>query len=96
MAERDGAAADIHLLVRQAKFVFAVYGHGGESFVQLDDVNVADAEVEFRQQLWDGDAGPNAHDPGCEAGDGGADEFAEDGLSEFDGTGALHQEDSGG
>ncbi len=90
MAQRDSTAPDVHLLVWQRQLVLAVHGHGCEGLVHFDDIDVADAEVVLVQQLRDGDGGPDAHDARREAGDGGADEFGEDGLAELDGARALH------
>ena len=76
--------------------MLAVDGHAGESLVDLDDVDIGlEVQVEFRQELGDGDGGADAHDAGRDAGHGGADELGEDGLLQFEGFGAFHEKDGG-
>ena len=54
-----------------------------------------EVEVEFPEELGDGEGGAYTHYPGSDTGDCGAAEFGEDGLMELEGAGALHEEDGG-
>lgn len=93
----DGSAAHVHLGRVDAEDVGAVDGHGGESLVEFDEVDVGlEVEVELGQELGDGEGGADAHDAGGDAGDGGAAEFAEDGLVHLLRRRAFHEEDGGG
>lgn len=97
MTQRDSAAAHVHFRRVDAKDVGAVDGHGGKSLVEFDEVDVGlEVEVEFGQEFWNGEGGANAHDTGCDAGDGGAAEFAEDGLVHLLRRGTFHEEDGSG
>lgn len=96
VTQRDGPAPDVHLGRVDAEDVGAVDGHGGEGLVEFDEVDVVlEVEVEFGQELGDGEGGADAHDAGGDAGDGGAAEFAEDGLVHLLRRGAFHEEDGG-
>ena len=54
-----------------------------------------EVEVEFSEEFGDGEGGADAHYSGGDAGDGGAAEFAEDGLVHLLSEGAFHEEDGG-
>ena len=97
MPQRNRPAPHIHLHSIDPQNVDAVDGHGRERLVEFDDVDVVlQTEVEFPEEFWDGEGGAYAHYSGRDAGDGGAAEFAEDGLVHFEGGGAFHEEDGGG
>ena len=97
VTQRDGPAPNVHLGRVDAEDVDAVDGHGGEGLVEFDEVDVVlEVEVEFGQELGDGEGGADAHDAGGDACDGGAAEFAEDGLVHLLRRGAFHEEDGGG
>lgn len=91
----NGAASDVQLRVVDLQHVLAVDGHGSESLVELDEVDVLDVQAVLGQQLWDGDGRADAHDPGCETRDGGADELGQDGLAQLESLGALHEQHGG-
>lgn len=96
MAQCDGSAPDVHLRRVDAEDVCAVDGHGSESLVDLDDIDVVlKIEVELAQELGDGEGGADAHDTGGNAGDGGTTEFGKDWLVHLLGGGPLHEEDGG-
>ena len=96
VTQRDRATSHIYLRVVETQHVDAVDSHGCKGLVDLEEVDVVLGQVEFVKEFGDGDRGADAHDARGEAGDGGAAEFGEDGLAEFDGFGAFHEEDSGG
>jgi hypothetical protein len=96
VAERDSAAPDVELVVVDLEGLEAVDRHGGESLVELDEVNVVEGKLELVEELGDGDRGTDTHDPRGQTGDSGADVLGEDGLAEGLGLGALHQQDGGG
>jgi hypothetical protein len=95
VTKRNRSSSGVHLLVWQLENVFAVDGHGGKGLVDFDDVAVVDGDVEFCEELGDGDGGADTHDTRGKTGDGDADKFGEDGLAELDCTGAFHEEDGG-
>lgn len=72
----------------------AVNSHGGESLVELEEINVVDSEAELLEELGDGDGWADTHDAGRKTGNGGAAELGEDGLAELLSGGALHEENS--
>lgn len=80
----------------QSEHVEAVDSHGGEGFVDLNDVDIIFGQLELGQELWDGDRRSDAHNAGWDACDGGTDKLGEDGLAELDGFGALHEKNSCG
>ena len=97
MTQRNSPTSHIHFRRIDAEDVDAVDGHGRERLVEFDDVDVVlEVEVEFPEELWDGEGGAYAHYSGRDARDGGAAEFAEDGLVHLLGRGAFHEEDGGG
>lgn len=96
MTKGNGSTSDVHLLVWDLEDIFAVDGHGGESLVNLDDVAVIDSDVVFGEELGDGDGRADTHDTGGQTGNGGTDILGENWLSEFDGAGALHEENGSG
>ena len=71
MPERDRAAVDVDLLGIQAELVDARDRLAGERLVELDEVEVVDAEPGPRERLAGGRHGPEAHDRRVDAGDGG-------------------------
>lgn len=85
VAESNGASPGVHLGPVQVELVAAVDGHGGKGLVDLNDVNVVEADVVDGEQLGDGKAGANAHDAGGQAGDGRADVLGHDGQAQLDG-----------
>lgn len=86
MTQRNRPSPDIHLRAIDAQIIDAVDGHGGEGFVDLDDVDIcAQVEGEFGEEFGDREGGADAHYPRGDAGDGGADVFGEDGLGEAEG-----------
>ena len=96
MPQRNSPTPDIHLTAINAQHIRAVHGHGSERLVDLNEINVgSEIEVVFGEELGYGDGGADAHYSGGDAGDGGADEFGEDGLVEGEGFGAFHEEDGG-
>ena len=96
MSQRNSATPRVHLLAGQAKSLPAVNSHASESLVDLNDVDVVEGDVVDGEEFGDGDGGADAHDAGGETGGGGGDVFAEDGLAELLGGGALHEEEGGG
>lgn len=96
MSQRDRPTARVHFGGVEPENVQTVDGHGGEGFVELDDVDVVFGQVEFREELGHGERGPDAHDARGDAGYGGAAEFGEDGLVHFLCFRAFHEEDCGG
>lgn len=95
MPQRDGSTPDVHLRGIDAELLRAVHCHAGERLVELDDVDVREAEAVLAQQLGDGERGADAHDAGRQPRDGGADVLGEDGLPHGERGGALHQEEGG-
>lgn len=93
VAERNGAAADVHLAVVNLERVLAVDCHAGESLVQLDNVDVVDGNVELAQKLGNGNRGANTHDAGSQAGNGGTNKLGHNGLAKLNGLGTLHEKD---
>lgn len=96
VAEGNGAAAGVHLGPVEAELVPAVDGHGAKGLVELDDVDVGEANVVLLEQLGDGDGRADTHDAGRQAGNGRADVLGEHGEAELDGHGALHEHHGGG
>ena len=97
MTQRNSPTSHVHFRRIVAEGVDAVDGDGRERLVEFDDVDVGlEVEVEFSEELWDGEGGAYAHYSGGDARDGGAAEFAEDGLVHLLGRGAFHEEDGGG
>lgn len=95
MTQRNSSTPDVHLRVVDLQGVEAVDGHGRESLVDLDEVNVIEGKAELGEQLGNGDGWADTHDAGSETSDGGADVLGEDGLAELLGCGALHHQDGG-
>lgn len=86
MAQRNGAAPDVHLRGIDPQRVNAVHRHRRERLVELNDVDVhGEVEVEFPEELGDGEGGADTHYARGDAGDGRAAEFGEDGLVEGEG-----------
>lgn len=96
VAERNGTTAGVDLGMVQTQDVDAVDGHGGKGLVDLEDVDVFLGQLELAQEFGDGGRRADAHDARGNTGDGGAAEFGEDRLAEFDGFGAFHEENAGG
>ena len=96
MTQRDRSAPNVQFRRVDLEHVGAVDGHGGEGFVDFDEVDVGlEVEVEFAEEFGDGEGGADAHYAGGDAGDGGAAVFGEDGLVHLLSGGALHEEDGG-
>ena len=96
MPKGDRAALGIDLVERDAQLVDAPQTLTGEGFVDLEDVDVVLADAGLLERDRDGFPGPDAHKEWRDANDRGRDEFAEDGLAELLGCGALHEQDGGG
>ena len=77
MAERDRAAVDVHALRVEAELADHREALRRERLVQLDEVEVGDADAGPREQLAHGRHRPDAHHARIDAGDGAADEAAE-------------------
>lgn len=96
MTQRNSSASDVHFRRVDAEDVCAVDGHRSESLVDFDDVDVVlEVDVEFAEELGDGEGGAYAHYSRSDAGDGRAAVFGEDGLIHLLGEGALHEENGG-
>ncbi len=96
MAQRNRSAPHVQFRMIDIQRVETVYAHRGECFVEFNNVDVGlEVEVVFGEELGDREGGTDPHYSGGDAGDGGADEFGEDGLVEFEGAGAAHEEDGG-
>src|SRR6478752_9859820 len=52
MAERDGAAADVEPVIRDAQSIPAINHLAGKGFVQLPQVDIVHLEPMTPQQLW--------------------------------------------
>src|SRR4029453_16653507 len=79
VAEGDGAAVDVDLVEVEAQLAEDGQGLGGEPLVELDQVNVVQAEPGQLQHLGDGHGGADAHDVGRDPADGVAHEPAQEG-----------------
>ena len=53
MAERAGAAIDVELLARDAEIALRRHRHHGEGFVDLEQIDIADAPADLVEQLVD-------------------------------------------
>jgi hypothetical protein len=73
VAERDGTAVDVHLRRIEAKLTDAGDRLAGEGLVELDEVEILDAEAGALERLAGGRDGPDPHDGGIHAGDSGRD-----------------------
>ncbi len=62
MAERDGAAVDVELLVGDAELALAVDRLAREGLVDLEEVDVVDREAGLREQLLHRRERADAHD----------------------------------
>lgn len=97
VAEGDGAALRVDLLLGDAELVGAPEALAGEGLVDLEDVDVGVGEAAGELvDLGDGLPRALAHEQGLDAGDAGGDVLAEDGLAQLLGRGALHQQHGGG
>jgi hypothetical protein len=79
----------------QTQDIEAVDGHGGESLVDLDDIDVILGELELGKELWDRNRGADAHNAWRNTGDGRAAELGHDWLPKLDGFAALHEQNRG-
>ena len=96
MTQCDRSTTHVHFRGIDFEDVGAVDGHRGEGLVDFDEVDVVlEVEVEFAEELGDGEGGANAHYTRRNAGDGGAAEFGKDGLVHLLGGGTLHEENGG-
>lgn len=95
MAEGDSTTTRVDLGVVKTQDIQAVDGHRGKGLVDLENVNVVLGELEFLQQLGDGGRWTNAHNSWGHTSNGGTDKLGQNGLSQFNGLGSLHQEDTG-
>ena len=96
VAEGDGTTTGVHLgVVKAGDVVTAVYGHGGEGLVDLDNIDVGEVKVDLGEELGNGDAGADTHDAGRKASDGRVDIFGEDRLAELICGRSLHENDGG-
>ena len=92
----DCSASDVHFRRVDAEHVCTVDGHGSESLVDFDDVDVfLEVEVEFAKEFGDGEGGANTHYPRSNTGNGGATKFSENGLVHPLGGGTFHEENGG-
>ena len=96
MTQGNRTPARVHLSMVQAEVVQTVHSHRGKGLVDLVDVDVALGQVELVEQFGDGGCWADTHHPWRDTGNSGAAEFGQDGLVEFDGLGAAHEEDGGG
>ena len=81
MAQRYRASANIQLARVDAQDVGAVDGHGGESLVDFDKIDVGgQIEIVFAEELGDGERRSNAHYPRGDTCHSRADELGQDGL----------------
>ncbi len=96
VAKSNSTATDVHLLVWQLELILTVHSHRSKSLVDLNDIDIIDAELELLQELWDGDGWSDTHDSWGDTSNGGTDELSKDWLAELDGSRALHQQNSGG
>src|ERR1041384_6417296 len=62
VTERDRAAIDVQPIIRDAELTPTVDGLGRERLVDLEAVDVFDAEARLRQKLLDRGHGADAHD----------------------------------
>lgn len=96
VTQSNSSTSHIHFRWVDAKNVCAVDSHGSKSLIDFDDVDVIlKVEIEFTEELGDGEGRANAHYTRSNPGNGGAAEFGEDWLVHLLSCGALHEEDGG-
>lgn len=96
VAEGDGAALGVDLLLGQAQLVGAPQALAGEGLVDLEDVDVVLGDAGELEDLGDGLPGTDAHEQWRDADDAGRHVLAKDGLAQALGGAALHQQHGGG
>ena len=77
VAEGDGAAVDVQLVVADAELAGGGHHLGGERLVDLDEVDVIDGHAGPAQRLADGLDRAEAHDLGIEGAHAGGDDPAD-------------------
>lgn len=96
VAERNSAALGVDLADIQAQLLDAEDALGGESLVDLVDIDIVLGQAGLLEGDGDGGGGTDAHEQRRHADDGGLDELAEDRLAEAQGGAALHEQHGGG
>lgn len=71
MAQRDCSAAYIQFVPIDLEFVSAIDCHGGEGFIDLDQINIFEREIILPKQFRDRDDRVNTHDPRCKSSNSG-------------------------
>src|SRR5262245_4745396 len=70
MAQRDGAAVDVDAGQVELEIFLAREDLGGERFVDLDEIDVAERQARLLQQGAHGGNGADSHDGGIDSRDG--------------------------
>lgn len=96
VAEGNSTTLGVDLLLRQAKLVDTPHALRGEGLVDLEDVDIILSDASLLQSDGDGLPGANSHEKGLDANNAGGDVLANDLLAQALGSGALHEQDSGG
>lgn len=97
MTKSNSATSRIHLLPIQTQCIATIHGHGSKRLIDFHEVNIAiEVEVELSEKFRDGDGGADAHDTWGETGESCGDVFGENGLLEFEGFGAFHENEGCG
>lgn len=96
VTQGNGTSLGVHLGPVKTQLITAVDCHGGEGLIDLDNVNIGQAQTVLGEKLGDSDAGTDTHDTRSQTRNGGANILGHDGLAELDGGGALHEKNSGG
>lgn len=96
VAEGDGAALGVDLLLGDAQLVGAPQALAGKGLVDLEDVDVVLGDARELKDLGDGLPGPDAHEQRLDADDAGRHVLAQDGLAQALGGAALHQQHGSG
>jgi hypothetical protein len=78
MSESNGSSSWVDLFVVKSQLVAAPGGLGGESFVELVDIDVRGLKSGLLQNLWDGVSWSNSHDLWWDTSDGVGDELSND------------------
>ena len=96
MTEGDGTTLGVDLLDWEAKLVDAPHALGGESLVDLVDVDIILGDAGLLEGNGDGSPGADTHEQGLDTDNAGSDVLADDLLAQTLGGGALHEQDGGG
>lgn len=96
VSEGNGSSSWVDLLVVESQLVAAPGGLGGESFVELIDIDVRGLESGLLQNEWDGVGWSNSHNLWRDTGDGVGDELSNNWKSVLLGDGSSGDQNDGG